>query len=484
MHKKGRSAALTALLLMALVLVGFAVAAPKIPEQKPECMDKIDNDNDGLVDFDDPGCDDKKDIDETNCGDGVCEGGEDSGNCPADCGIADSCSDTDGGNLITVFGTASGYFNSNPYSNDDYCVGSDEVMEYYCSGNYKQSLQQSCGTDFYGSPYCAVGEEVFKDLTDYFCASGVCESSVTQVFQEDCDNADGYGALYCAAGNEIFRDYSDGFCALGACDTTVTPEFQQDCDTGDSYGAPYCSAGDEVFADYEDFFCLFGACESDLTPVFQEDCDDADGYSELYCVAGQQVFRDYTDGYCLSGACDTSVSPLFQEDCTIGDGFGAPYCVAGDEVFKDYTASFCASGACDANVTPVFQQDCDDNDGYSNNYCFGNAVFHDYLDWYCVSGGCNFTQTSEYVQWCPGGCVAGECIPPPDSCLDSDGGIDPFVNASVWGFFEGSPYGFSDYCQNSVDLKEFFCNGNYAESVSIACDQTNSTTICINGRCI
>ncbi len=51
-----------------------------------ECDDGKDNDGDGLVDYKDPGCSSPTDNDETNCGDGVCEGGETQQNCPQDCG--------------------------------------------------------------------------------------------------------------------------------------------------------------------------------------------------------------------------------------------------------------------------------------------------------------------------------------------------------------------------------------------------------------
>ncbi|MBW2974166.1 metallophosphoesterase [Candidatus Woesearchaeota archaeon] len=51
-----------------------------------ECDDGIDNDGDGNIDTADGGCLNASGTDETNCGDGVCEGGETSGTCPADCG--------------------------------------------------------------------------------------------------------------------------------------------------------------------------------------------------------------------------------------------------------------------------------------------------------------------------------------------------------------------------------------------------------------
>jgi hypothetical protein len=63
-------------------------------------------------------------------------------------GTADSCSDTDGGFVREIQGTASGYFLNQPYSNTDYCTGDSTVMEYYCSvGNRVYSGDVSCITN-------------------------------------------------------------------------------------------------------------------------------------------------------------------------------------------------------------------------------------------------------------------------------------------------------------------------------------------------
>lgn len=99
-----------------------------------ECDDGIDNDGDGAVDYHDGGCTGPEDDDETNCGDGVCEGGETSQNCPADCGPGDSCDDTDGGIVLEIQGTVSGYRYGYPYEYTDYCNSTTLLTEFYCNG--------------------------------------------------------------------------------------------------------------------------------------------------------------------------------------------------------------------------------------------------------------------------------------------------------------------------------------------------------------
>ncbi len=70
-------------------------AYENIPTLKYECNDEIDNDGDGQIDLADLGCSNSVDNDESNCGDGVCEGGETSVACSIDCGNTSSCSSAD-----------------------------------------------------------------------------------------------------------------------------------------------------------------------------------------------------------------------------------------------------------------------------------------------------------------------------------------------------------------------------------------------------
>jgi len=236
-----------------------------------ECDDGIDNDGDGDIDSDDEGCSGPTDNDETDCGDDVCEGGETSGTCPEDCGYPDSCSDTDGGILTSIFGTTSGYLNDNPYSNDDYCVDSSNIMEYYCSGDYSYNTSVSCGTDGYTTGDYCTDDLIYKDYTDYFCLSGECDSDTTPELQEDCDDSDGYGSDYCS-GDIVKRDYNNYFCSGGACDYTATPEIVEDCDSYDYYGSNYCYNASLVYRDYYDYYCSDGSCNYSITPSVVEEC--------------------------------------------------------------------------------------------------------------------------------------------------------------------------------------------------------------------
>lgn len=152
-----------------------------------------------------------------------------------DYSIPDSCQDTDGGNIPNVFGNVSGWFNQAFYTDSDSCVDSSNILEYFCSGNQKTSQQQSCGTDSYGNSYCS-GNSVYKDLTDYFCSSGACDSSTNPVFQEDCDSQDGYvGDNFCS-NSSVYRNYRDYSCGGGACTYSEQAILQETCQYGCTSG--------------------------------------------------------------------------------------------------------------------------------------------------------------------------------------------------------------------------------------------------------
>jgi len=96
MNKKAKIATIAILILVGVFTIGLVVAHHKPGHGgggnggnesggAKECNDNLDNDGDGAIDLADAGCRNKGDNDETNCGDGVCEGGETAASCQADC---------------------------------------------------------------------------------------------------------------------------------------------------------------------------------------------------------------------------------------------------------------------------------------------------------------------------------------------------------------------------------------------------------------
>ncbi len=165
MDKKAKIATIATLVLVALLVIGLTMAAPKGKGKvKKQCNDGIDNDGDDLIDLADPGCDNKRDNDEYNapetyCGDEVCNGDETCATCEADCGICDSCSDTDGGHNPWQKGIVSGYDTDQPYSYTEYCDG-NVLTEYWCLGG------GSWSSELYN---CAIGGN-----STSVCINGAC----------------------------------------------------------------------------------------------------------------------------------------------------------------------------------------------------------------------------------------------------------------------------------------------------------------------
>ncbi len=188
-----------AIIIIVVIIALLAIAGISLAKNSPslgpstQCSDRVDNDGDGRCDYGttgrpcrdgsikgDTGCSSSSDNSEANCvsgsttcGVGACQR---SSTCVNDqvsctpgtpvteicgdakdndcngvvdngCGNQNSCSDSDGGHVIYVQGTVSGYLNNNPYSNTDYCVNSTALFEYYCSGTLAVGNSYNCGTN-------------------------------------------------------------------------------------------------------------------------------------------------------------------------------------------------------------------------------------------------------------------------------------------------------------------------------------------------
>jgi hypothetical protein len=336
--------------------------------------------------------------------------------------VKNSCSDTDGGIVITVFGTTSGYYKNNYYSHSDYCVDSGTIKEYYCSGVYEQSTQQSCGTDGYsGSNYC-ISDDVYRDWVDYFCTSGACSSNSTPILQQDC-GTDGYvGSNYCLNGS-VYRDWRDIYCASGVCGYIDTPTLQETCEYG----------------------CTAGVCNG-----IPDSCSDSDGgnFPSTFGTASGYLNESYYSD--------------------------SDYCVDSDTV-KEY---YC-SGVYEQST----QQSCG-TDYYSMNYCINSSVYNDFIDYYCSSGTCGFSVTPELIETCEYGCLNGMCTGPPDSCNDTDGGFTFDLQGTVSGLLDGDNYSYTDTCINNVTLSEWYCSGAYAYNIGNYTCNWGNYTACLNGACI
>ena len=192
-----------------------------------ECSDRIDNDGDGFADYPaDAGCSNKNDNDETNCGDGVCEGGETSSSCPADCAPPGNATGGGENDCTGLPGDISGD-GDNAWS-DVYqcCTQCNQAGERMCLGDglYDCGDHDDDGCfDWALLTTCENGCEIVSGGNDNCVAETACTDSdggvnyLTQGTCTDysgakidgCSSATGAEDWYCAGG-------SNGNCALVA----------------------------------------------------------------------------------------------------------------------------------------------------------------------------------------------------------------------------------------------------------------------------
>jgi hypothetical protein len=213
-----------------------------------------------------------------------------------DYSFPDSCSDTDGGNVITTFGTVTGFYNNSAYANNDTCVDSGNINEYYCSGAYKQNQQQSCGTDFYGSNYC-LGSLVYRNFTDYYCSYGACGSTTSAQFVENCT----YG---CTAGN--CNPIPDSCSDSDGNNKYVFGSVYGYLNTSFYNYSDYCANSNDVMENY---------CSGAYWQIQQQSCGTDASYN--FCI-GSLLYQNYTDYYCGSGRCSSTVNTQLLQNCTNG----------------------------------------------------------------------------------------------------------------------------------------------------------------------
>ncbi len=170
----------------------------------PQCYNGLDDDGNGLIDYlDDPGCDAWNDDDEST----------------------PLCSDTDGGSVVTVLGTA----DNGTANGTDYCADTANVFEYYCNLDDIKKDQKSCINEIGNTTY-NVGAE---------CSDGVCveacqdtdggkeygvkgETGKGMVGEQDSCSGPKLKEWFCnASGEPEYEKVACPTCVAGACELTT-----------------------------------------------------------------------------------------------------------------------------------------------------------------------------------------------------------------------------------------------------------------------
>jgi hypothetical protein len=387
--------------------------------------------------------------------------------CRAGSCAAYACSDTDGGRVQDVLGTA----RKGPENRTDECVDLGTVLEFYCLGNGIAEIELACGAGkgcLNGA--CAEFACLDSDGGYNIYAKGTMREG-QNVYADYCAGTSSVKEYYCSGDRAISvtAGCGDGFyCSNGAC----TEYTCSDTDGGrdeDEYGT--ARKGSEESSDecYDsdtvtEYFCSNNGIDSDRMDCgsteicedgecVRETCSDTDGGNDradygVVTVSGN-THRDSCEGlYILTEYfCDGNT---YDDATIVCSGYG----------------EMCWENEC----SPA---ECDDSDGGSDEDVYGTVLITTENGYsYSENDECTSDLRSVRERYCVSGdlqvgtremdcaseevCSGGRCVGA--SCYDSDGGQNYITPGTVTKGAESS----SDRCDpmDPIDVYECYCSGN------------------------
>jgi hypothetical protein len=194
------------------------------------------------------------------------------------------------------------------------------------------------------------------------------------------------------------------------------------------------------------------------------------------------VIGTTSEGVAPLGLLGTTTTPRSCSDTDGGKVYTIKGTVSGYYIGNPYSyTDYCTSG------TALKEYYCSSRRQYSTSYtCSGTTNI-------CVDGACvqQTTTTTTTTTTMP----VTTTIPAttttmpvttttiPRSCSDTDGGIVYTIKGTVSGYKYGQPYSYTDFCNTTAILNEYYCTGVYYTWTSGNC-ASNTTTQCVDGACI
>ena len=270
------------------------------PSTETSCSDGIDDDCDGYVDCDDIDCAGDA---ACQCGNGICDPGEDYCSCPTDCGAppAEICDN----------------------GLDDDCDGDIDCDDADCFGD---PACPSCGDgtcnpgeDCHTCPSDCIGQTGGRPSSRYCCGDGVCEGAEDAINCEvDCGAGPVCGDGTCDPGEDECNCSQDcGTPPAEICGNGIDDDCDgySDCDDVDCFGDPSCpTCGDGTCDPGEDQCNCSQDCGTPPAEICDNgvdddcdgftDCDDSDCFGDPACPSCVDKGGACTDNAeCCSGNC-------------------------------------------------------------------------------------------------------------------------------------------------------------------------------------
>ena len=443
------------------------------------------------------------------CGDGVCNefvcvGSEcpcveTSVTCPKDCGIQETCTDTDGGKDLLKRGVVSYWRPGYSQTFNDWCFSDYRyIMEYWCgkdvspTGKGMTSMSFACPEGYlcrdgacmqstipYGCPssvYIAFDRNEYRFGDTVYVKVGVWDVNSrglpnARVWVEGKYNGVpiGLSELKMDEYGNYYSNSTVGTMQQGVYEYTVTYN---------ESGCPSISAGTKMM----------------VYNMTAQKCKDSDGGIDYYTKGMASQCSDSPQSACRA----------FDDQCSSSNVLKEGFCKDDNLMDTEYTCpSGCRDGAClkSGNVTQVGFRNAywqcydgkESNEGgetscktsetwnqYANDFCAGRCTAATSIETKCKVGEKCATPTAKcgvnsfsVSNECDTGTAAGEC-------KDSDGGKDAYVAGKTW---MGNNVQ-EDACYDKSVI-EYYCSYDSATNTEfIKKDEIPCPMGCSGGACI
>ena len=416
---------------------------------KPQCSDEIDNDGDGLIDMQDPGCQNPQDNDE---GDEVIEC-RNEGDCGTDGFIGNNfCSGND------VKRNFIDYTCNNPGSVNSFCLSNTEqrliddclINEMCTNGQCIEIPDIECNDDddCDDNNQRTVDRCINPGTTQSFCRN----TEVNCLNNLDCGVTSFIGDEFCW-NNDIYKAFQTSTCVnpgtlVSYCNIEATPQLVQDCNDNNPGTIDQCSKipGDGAICKH----IPIGECRN------EGDCG-TDGFIGNNFCSGNNVKRNFIDYTCnnpgsVNSFCSSTTNSRLVQQCT--------------------ASQICQNGQCvNQNIACYTKADCGVDGFIGNNYCSvnGDAV-RDFKTFTCNNPGsansfCSSNTEQRLIDDCLINemCTNGQCIAKPQCSDGIDNDNDGLIDMQDPG------------CQNPQDNDETDAVCVYDPSKTYDCEVTQGT---------